>query len=94
MIENAMGDLVEFDLTAAKKLKDELDTYASKNLIPFELSALVMSTWGYAAALGEIEYLRKELKGFERAWNFMPSKPHLPKGYFEDLVEDELDDCR
>jgi hypothetical protein len=66
MIQNAMGEMVEFDLIAAKKLKDKLDTYASKNLIPFELSALVMSTWGYAAALAEIEYLRRELSNASR----------------------------
>jgi hypothetical protein len=83
MIRNAMGEMVEFDLTAAKKLKGELDNYASKNLIPFELSALVMSTWGYAAALAEIEYLRKELSEFRRTSLFEFDGLDLPDDYYE-----------
>jgi hypothetical protein len=93
MIKNAMGDMVEFDLPAAKKLKEELDRWIFEGgfILPYELSALGPSTWGYAAALGEIEYLRKELKEFERARSFMPSGLHLPKNYFEDLVDNYED---
>jgi hypothetical protein len=62
MIENLMGEMVEFDLSAAKKLKEELDKFIFEKgfILPYELSALVFSIWGYGSALKEIEYLRRE----------------------------------
>jgi hypothetical protein len=62
MIRNLMGEMVEFDLEAARKLDIVLKEWALKDArnLPYELSALVFSTWGYEAALAEIEYLRKE----------------------------------
>jgi len=66
MIKNAMGEMIEFDLVKANKLTDCLKRWIEDgNLLPYELSALVFSVWGYEAALSEIKYLRKELEEFE-----------------------------
>lgn len=36
-----------------------------------------------------ISDLTAKLKDFERIHNFMPSKPHLPNGYFSDLLDED-----
>jgi hypothetical protein len=82
MIQNAMGEMVEFDLAAAKKLKNKFNKWAYENPI-FDLSALAFSTWGYAAALAEIEYLRKELDEFKRVSIFEFDGLNLPDDYYE-----------
>jgi len=91
MIKNAMGEMVEFDLAAAKKLENEFDKWLIEKgfILPYELSALGPSTWGYGAAIAEIEYLRKELSEYERVRSFMPSGLCLPKNYFDDLIDQE-----
>lgn len=33
--------------------------------------------------------LMSKLREFERAHSFMPSKPHLPNGYFSDLLDED-----
>jgi hypothetical protein len=66
MIKNIMGEMMEFDLVKANKLNDYLKRWIEDgNLLPYEVSELVFSVWGYGAALEEIKYLRKELEGIE-----------------------------
>jgi len=78
MIKNLVGQSVEFDLKSAKKLEDRLDRWINEgNLLPFELSDLLFSTWGYAAALAEIKYLRKELNEFERESEVICQVSHI-----------------
>jgi hypothetical protein len=84
MIKNMMGEMVEFDLVEANKLTDCLKKWIEDgNLLPYELSALVFSVWGYEAALEEIKYLRKELDKFKRVSLFEFDSFDLPDDYYE-----------
>jgi len=37
----------------------------------------------------KIRELTSKLRELEIAHSFMPSKPHLPKGYFSDLIDED-----
>lgn len=63
MIKNSLGEEVEFDMKRAKELSERFDEWAVSEIgnLPIDVCDILMSVWGYAAALDEIEYLRKEL---------------------------------
>lgn len=63
MIKNSLGDQVEFDMSRARELSKRFDAWAIANPgnIPLGISAIVLSCWGYDAALDEIEDLRRQL---------------------------------
>lgn len=64
MIKNSLGDQVEFDMGRARDLSKRFDAWAIANPgnIPLGICDILMSVWGYAAALDEIEDLRKRLE--------------------------------
>lgn len=64
MIKNSLGDKVEFDMVRARELSKHFDRWVISEVgrMPFGLIAIVLSCWGYEAALDEIEDLRKQLQ--------------------------------
>lgn len=70
MIRNMMGEMVEFDLKTARKLEKRIDPMMEQLIgLPVEFGEAFLSTWGYLAALDEIEYLRKQIKDLECRYN-------------------------
>jgi Ca2+-binding EF-hand superfamily protein len=69
MIKNSLGEEVEFDMKRAKELSERFDKWAISEIgnLPIDVCDILLSVWGYAAALDEIEYLRSELKKHESA---------------------------
>ena len=64
MIKNSLGDQVEFDVGRARELSKRFDRWAIANPgnVPIGICDILMSVWGYEAALDEIEDLRKRLQ--------------------------------
>lgn len=63
MIKNSLGDQVEFDMSRARGLSKRFDRWAVANPgnLPMGVCDIIMSVWGYDAALDEIEDLRRQL---------------------------------
>ena len=84
MIRNLVGEMVEFDANKAEDLLNRFEKWIKDgNLLPYELSDLIFSTWGYGAALEEIKCLKKELSEYKKQELFEFDGLDLPDDYYE-----------